>query len=284
MADCPTPLADEADCTHCRPLLEQAADLYTDDFLAGFTLRDSAAFDDWQFFQAESYRHMLAGVLETLVRCTTRGHEWATATRYARRRLALDPLHEPAHRRLMQLYAWDNQRAAALRQYQECARILAEELGVPPLDETTALYTAILNHETPAPPTNGAVQRHTAQAISALPMPKLVGRAHEWAALATAYRATDDRGRLIVVEGEAGVGKTALASAFGDAEARDGASILSIVCYEGEAALAYAPLATLLQNAIANPVRRARLAALDNAWLTEVARLQPTLLDPHIHS
>jgi DNA-binding SARP family transcriptional activator len=132
-------------CAPCHSLLEEAAGLYHDDFLAGFTLRDSAAFDDWQFFQSEGYRHTLARVLETLVHCATDAHDWPAAIAHARRRLTLDPLHEPAHRQLMLLYAWDNQRAAALRQYQECARILDAELGVPPLEETTALYTAVLN-------------------------------------------------------------------------------------------------------------------------------------------
>jgi DNA-binding SARP family transcriptional activator len=58
-------------CDRCRVLLEEAARLCHDDFMAGFTLRDSAAFDDWQFFQAEGYRNALARVLETLVRCAS---------------------------------------------------------------------------------------------------------------------------------------------------------------------------------------------------------------------
>ena len=131
-------------CAGCRGRLEEAARLYQEDFMAGFTLRDSAAFDDWQFFQAEGYRNALARVLETLVRCTSYAHDWPAAIQHARRWLAIDPLHEPAQRQLMLLYAWDNQRTAALRQYQECVRILDDELGVPPLAETTALYTACL--------------------------------------------------------------------------------------------------------------------------------------------
>ncbi len=43
----------------------------------------------------------------------------------------------------MRLYAWAGQQAAALRQYQECARVLEAELGAAPEDETTALYEAI---------------------------------------------------------------------------------------------------------------------------------------------
>ena len=41
-------------CVDCLPLLEQAAGLYSGDFMAGFSLRDSLSFDDWQFYQAEN--------------------------------------------------------------------------------------------------------------------------------------------------------------------------------------------------------------------------------------
>jgi DNA-binding SARP family transcriptional activator len=48
---------------------------------------------------------------------------------HARRWLALDPLHEPAQRQLMQLFDQAGQPAAALRQYEEYVKLLEEELG-----------------------------------------------------------------------------------------------------------------------------------------------------------
>src|SRR6266511_4662708 len=123
--------------------LNAAVELYTEDFLAGFTLSDSPTFDEWQFFQRESLRQLYGQVLEQLVQAYRGQQAWNQAIAYARRWLALDGLHEPAHRMLMRLYAWAGQQAAALRQYQECARILDAELGAAPEDETTALYEAI---------------------------------------------------------------------------------------------------------------------------------------------
>ncbi len=120
--------------------------------MAGFGLRDSVAFDDWQFFQSESLRRELAGALERLARGRGARGEWEPAVAHARRWLALDPLHEPAHRLLMQLYAWSDQRAAALRQYRECVRILGKELGVAPLEETTLLYQSIQENDPPPMP------------------------------------------------------------------------------------------------------------------------------------
>jgi ABC-type oligopeptide transport system substrate-binding subunit/class 3 adenylate cyclase len=133
--------------------LQTAVDLYRDDLLAGFTLRDSPAFDDWHFFASEDLRQQLAAALQQLVQGYCDRGDYATALPAARRWLALDPLHEPAHQRLMQLYAWSGQRTAALRQYQECVRLLQEELAAPPDAETTQLFQTIQANRLAAPPT-----------------------------------------------------------------------------------------------------------------------------------
>ncbi len=130
-------------CEECAAALTAAVDLYNGDFMAGFSLPDSPVFDEWQFFETERLRQLLAEALQRLIEWHTDRAEYEAAIACARRWLALDALHEPAHRRLMQLYAWAGQYAAALRQYQECARLLEEELGAPPDAETTALYEAI---------------------------------------------------------------------------------------------------------------------------------------------
>jgi WD40 repeat protein/DNA-binding SARP family transcriptional activator len=130
-------------CPDCLAVLAQATDLYRGDFLAGFTIRNSANFDEWQTFQTEYFKRELAAVLEKLVRGHSAHSESEAAIDYAQRWLALDPLHEPAHRYLMQLYAKTGSRSAALRQYQTCRRLLHGELGILPEQETTALYERI---------------------------------------------------------------------------------------------------------------------------------------------
>jgi DNA-binding SARP family transcriptional activator/predicted ATPase/type II secretory pathway predicted ATPase ExeA len=133
----------ESVCAECVPLLTEAAALYTGDFLAGFTLRDSPEFDDWQFFQTESLRQELASALERLVQGLSAQGQAEAAIPHARRWVALDPLHEPAQRQLIQVYDQAGQPAAALRQYEEYVKLLDEELGLPPEEETTTLYEAI---------------------------------------------------------------------------------------------------------------------------------------------
>jgi predicted ATPase/DNA-binding SARP family transcriptional activator/pimeloyl-ACP methyl ester carboxylesterase len=130
-------------CAECILLLTEAVALYTGDFLAGFTLRDSPEFDDWQFFQMESLRQGLATALERLVQGLIAQDKADAAISHARRRVALDPLHEPAQRQLIQLYDLTGQPAAALRHYDEYVKLLEAELGLPPEEETSTLYEAI---------------------------------------------------------------------------------------------------------------------------------------------
>jgi predicted ATPase/DNA-binding SARP family transcriptional activator/Tfp pilus assembly protein PilF len=211
---------EEQVCPDCLPALAEAAELYRDDFLAGFTLRDSPAFDEWQFFQTEGLRNELLGALARLARGYGAQGALQVAITYARRWAALDPLHEPAHRQLMRLYAWSEQRTAALRQYDECARVLQEELGVSPEQETVQLYRTIKGQQEPPPPEDEFVAPVTRQGMGGtrpqvahnLPVQvtPFVGRAEELAQIH--QRLADPDCRLLTLVGPGGVGKTRLAT------------------------------------------------------------------------
>jgi predicted ATPase/DNA-binding SARP family transcriptional activator len=287
-------------CPTCLPRLSQAASLYRDDFMAGFSLRDSPAFDDWQFFQVESLRRELAGALERLAHGLSAQGDFEAAIAHARRWSALDPLHEPAHRQLMLLFDWAGQRTAALRQYREAVRVLQRELSVAPLAETTALYEAIKENRVPAPPlvaaaatqsrdaqTNPALTPIDAEAAARLPAPAtpgaapgrpLVGRGGEWSALLSSYAAARD-GRLVVIEGEAGIGKTRLAESFLEHARERGARTALARCYEGELNLAYGPFVEGLRGILGHsPEPPPWLARVAPQTLSEVGRLLPELL------
>jgi predicted ATPase/DNA-binding SARP family transcriptional activator len=204
-------------CPRCLEALAQASALYRGDFLQGFGLRDSVEFDDWQFFQAEELRQQLTSVLERLARGHGIQGNHEAALSHARRWLALDPLHEPAHRRLMELYAAAGRRSAAMRQYTECVRILDEELGLAPAEGTTALYEQIRT----MPPAEAAVALGLAEPMelpirTASPRHNLpaqttpfVGREEELAEIS--LRLQDPACRLLTLLGPGGIGKTRLA-------------------------------------------------------------------------
>src|SRR5260370_3649396 len=134
--------------------------------MAGFSLRDSPAFDDWQFFQREAYRREVASALARRPRGYSAEGRFDKAIDAAHGWLALDRLHEPAYRYLMRLYAWSGQRAAALRQYRECVQALDQELGVAPLDVTVRLYEAIKENRAPAPPARATAPATQARRIA----------------------------------------------------------------------------------------------------------------------
>lgn len=221
-----------ASCPACLGALTAAASLYRDDFLRGFNLRDSSDFDEWQFFQSETLRRELAGALERLAAGHAAAGDREPAIDCARRWLALDPLHEPAHRALMRIYAAAGQRNAALRQYAECTRILQAEVGAAPEAETTALYERIkaaAPGAAPASPQSASagtprVSAEPASSQSAIagapgapaartglpvaPTP-FVGRQRELAEIAAAL--ADPACRLLTLVGPGGIGKTRLA-------------------------------------------------------------------------
>jgi LuxR family transcriptional regulator, maltose regulon positive regulatory protein len=130
-------------CPRCRAGLEQAVALYQGDFLDGFTLPACPAFDDWQLFQRESLRRELALALARLAERLAAEGDWEPAISVARRWVGLDPLHEPAHRLLIELYSQAGERGAALRQYERCREALAAELGQEPDATTVFLYEQI---------------------------------------------------------------------------------------------------------------------------------------------
>jgi DNA-binding SARP family transcriptional activator len=192
-------------CAACATALTEAVELYCGDFMAGFTLRDAPEFDNWQSYQAESLRLALIAALERLVQLEAERGDFEAAIRHARRWLEQDPLCEEPHRALMQLHAQTGNRAAALRQYDECVRILDEELGIPPDVETTALRDAIAG---------GEVKAHTAtQHPPPLKLPPdrtpFIGREVELATIAE--RLADPACHLLTVLGPGGSGKTRLA-------------------------------------------------------------------------
>ena len=205
-------------CPNCLTALTEAVSLYKDDFLAGFSLSDSFEFDEWQILQAEILHRELISALSRLVLGYTADGEIGPAIGAARRWLALDPLDEAAHRHLMQLYTWSSQRSQALRQYQECVRILERELGVPPLEETTRLYEHIRTQKDIRPPGGVGSPFPTLPSKLATPRRKpnnlpvqltsFVGRMAELAAVREEISRPEVH--LLTLTGPGGVGKTRL--------------------------------------------------------------------------
>ncbi len=132
-----------AGCHSCLKRLQRAVALYRGDFLAGFALNDSPAFEEWALLRRERLQQLAVDALHHLVLAYQAQGDDEAALPYARRRLELDPWREDACRELMRLLARSDQRAAALTQYETYRQQLWAELGLEPPAATTRLYEQI---------------------------------------------------------------------------------------------------------------------------------------------
>jgi ABC-type oligopeptide transport system substrate-binding subunit/DNA-binding SARP family transcriptional activator len=262
--------------------LQSAAALYRGDFMDGF-------YHEWVI--DERYR-LEALFMEALVRLMIRleaSAEHDSALGVALRLLQRDPLREEAHRLAMRAYCRMGQRNAALAQYYRCSEIVKEELDASPMVETTELYQEIKEGLFPVGPVpEVAPIEVTPPPPSPLPgrspldllaLSRLAGRDDELAFLAESWQlAEEGQGRLVLISGEAGVGKTLLVEEFANHLRSRGVRILWGNCYEYGRALPYQPVAEALGTVLA-ALTAEELRAFPSWSLEEVARLVPEILE-----
>ncbi|MFZ4655724.1 MAG: BTAD domain-containing putative transcriptional regulator [Caldilineaceae bacterium] len=128
-----------------REMLSNILALYQGDFLEGFAIQDAPVFDAWLLAQRRTLQEQAIQGLLTLAQQAFADNDYNAGLVATRRLLAMAPWHEGAHLQQMLLLAHSGQRDAALSQYTLCQQALAEEYGVAPLPETTALYIQIKN-------------------------------------------------------------------------------------------------------------------------------------------
>jgi DNA-binding SARP family transcriptional activator/predicted ATPase len=259
--------------------LHSAIALYRGDFLDGF-------YDDWTV--NERYR-LESLYLETLARLITIyevGKDYQAVLVTALRLLDRDALREDAHQAAMRAYSGLGQRKAALEQYERCRGILHKELGAEPMIETRNLHQAILSGSFVAEPSPGVLSIESVRAgatghdpLDVTATVKLAGREKESLFLEDCLRAVQKRGsRLVLICGEAGVGKTRLVEDFANRLRWQGIQVLWGRCFEFERVLPYQPVADALRSSL--PLLPQEELAGIPAWaLREVARLVPELLE-----
>ena len=187
------------------------------------------------------------------------------------------PLRESAHRRLMTALGATGNRAEALRTYQRLRRVLADELGVDPSPETEAAYLDLLGPAPPRPAGGAAPAGPGGPARGPATVP-FVGRRAELAVLAEAWaQAAGGARHLVVVTGEAGIGKSRLATEAARRVHEDGGLVLFGRCDE-DAIVPYQPFAEALDALVAaTPPDE---LPLDDEARAELAAVLPSLAGP----
>jgi predicted ATPase/DNA-binding SARP family transcriptional activator len=187
-------------CRACISQLEQAAELYQGDLLTGFFV-DSHPFEEWLVMEREQLHRQALEVFYQLAAHYERSEQYEQARQYAWRQVELEAWREEAHQQLMRASALSGQRSAALAQYQRCCQILADEMGVEPAPETTALYEQIQA---------GKLETLKAQPHNLpIQLTPFVGRESELGEITEMLNLSACR--LLTVLGTGGIGKTRLA-------------------------------------------------------------------------
>jgi len=285
-----------------RRLLDDVVLLYKDDYLI------SDPYSDWVQNERERLRERYFNALLELSAIQAGAGDFAEAISACRRILARDEVRENAYQLLMRYQAESGDSASALLTYERCRTILAEELGADPSPLTQQLHQRILNGEIepvahnsmshvshltsgsgihngslPAPMT----QRDPISLPQSVLLPALderfikffVGREREIAEIERMMdNALAGHGDLLVLEGEAGVGKTRLAYTVLQQAAKNGATVISTTCQTIEQKFPFSPLADSIGRYL-HSLPDSVLRELPHASLAELAQIVPSLQD-----
>lgn len=248
-----------------------AAEIKVDGFLDGLQVRRSPAFDEWADTMRATLSRKTVDVVAAVTRDALARRAWTDASRFGVRWVTVAPLSSTAAAALMEAQYMNGDRDAALDTFAQFRTRLAEEGGEFPEQSIVALAERI-RATTPLAARRHATEEWYANAPSF--EGSLVGRAPEWERLTRAWsKATNGRGRVTLIEGDAGVGKTRLATDFLRWVTAQGGTVLRGRAYDTRSGVPLGAMIEVLRSGIDAP----GLAGTDPQWLAEVARVVPEL-------
>jgi len=255
--------------------LEQALVLVRGPFLDGFWLREEAPFDEWLQQQQHQWQVRLQLLFDRLSSWHEAALEHEQAQAILTRWLALDPLQEEAYRRLMRVHLALGEPNAAWQVYVNCRARLDQALQVEPSPQTVALAGRI--RSSVARRSRGTTPRDGATDESGPPdelLAPLMGRSSALSQIVARYQQTRlGQPQVVLVVGEAGMGKTRLAEEFVGWARAQGADVLQGQAWEAGGGLPYQPVVEAIRQRLEE--ENAPDDLLDDLWLAELGRLLP---------
>ncbi|MGC9469570.1 MAG: BTAD domain-containing putative transcriptional regulator, partial [Anaerolineae bacterium] len=223
---------------------EEAHRLYRGDLL------EEDRYADWAFVERERLLERYLTLLTELAEAYVQKGRYRRAIALYQRVLDRDPFREAVFVRLMLAYSHAGEQVHALRTFERCRRLLAEEMGVAPLPATQALAEEIRTGtywttDTAARYPPPAYDGRLFEIPYSLADTPFVGREREHAWLIARWR--EQRPGLVLVEGEAGAGKTRLVDEALGFAATHGATVLRMPPLTEGLTAPYAPVIEALR-------------------------------------
>ncbi len=254
--------------------LIQAVELYRGPLLAGFSLPGSPRFEEWLFLEGQNFEKNYLKTLDRLIEEWASRREYDKAIAYAQKYLAVNELAEEIHQKLMVFYAASGDRQSALRQFESCTRNLERELGIKPLIETRSIYQSILHGQ--LLPSQTLYHEQTWLTLPSQKIP-LVGRREELSKINNVLEnVRSGRGNILLISGEAGIGKTRIIQDFINALSQE-TLVASGTCQTQNKHLPYQPIVQALRSVLSPEISK---MALPPVWTAELTRLLPELRSP----
>jgi len=253
-----------------RATQPQAVGLYAGDLLEN-------VYDDWVLSERERLRDRYFGLLDDLIERFRAERNFTAAIGCAKRVLSSDPWREDALRSLVALRYESGDTAGALAEYDRFARRLRDELAIAPMPETVAVRQSILRHEAVPGAITSAVCDGDRQSriITILPF---VGRERELNLLYNAWtRAARGTPGLVLIAGEAGIGKTRLTAEFARTVKAEGGRVFTGTTATPES-MPYQAIVEALRSGL--PLLTARQMSREHR--TVLSPLLPELREPGI--
>jgi DNA-binding SARP family transcriptional activator len=243
--------------------------------LATHEVLEDEPYADWAQELRGLYRGRVIGAYLEAADAALATHDYRAGLTYSQAATRLDGFSERAHRSgMLALYAMGRAHEA-LEAYRRLRSVLVGELGLDPSVETRALEAAILRQDEAA----GLLPRPAREIelrAPGQPWMLFLGRKPELTALEELVRsALGGEFSLVLVEGEAGLGKSRLLEEF--VSTLDGVRVGRAKCSALERRLAYVPLAGALRDALSGvELDPAQLPALRGV-LPELGVRQPAV-------
>ncbi len=240
-------------------------------FLTGFSVRHAPRFDEWVADIRAALIHRYVGLLGTLCREAMGQWRWRDAVEYADRWLSCDPFSDEAVRLAIEARFMAGDRGAALACFAEYRVVLERETGCEPSRNLLNLIRRV-EADTGTAEARPVSDEWYVRAPSL--QSSLIGREEEWAELVRAWKLVKKgEGRVVLLDGQAGVGKSRLAEEFLRWVIADGGTVLRGRGYDAHAGVPYAPVIEALEGVLSAP----GVAGTAPEWLAYAARLLPEL-------